>query len=161
TETVARLDEFYRTARNLPFVRPMPIGSPRLFAIEATGWLIPPALVTALPAWSRVVVFDTPLWKLLAALLIVLLSTLALLFLQRWIRPRSWEDNPPAASPRRLVVPAALFLLVVGLRAFLGIQLNLQGDAADTMALALSIARTLAMAWAVYLTAMLVVEWVV
>src|SRR5262249_28731831 len=85
TETVARLDEFYRPARNLPFVRPMPIGSPRLFVIEATGWLIPPALVAALPAWSRVVVFDTPLWKLLAVLLIVLLSTLALVLVQRWM----------------------------------------------------------------------------
>ena len=160
-ETVARLDEFYRTARDLPFVRPMPIGSPRLFAIEATGWFIPPALVAALPSWSRAVVFDTPLWKLLAVLLIALLSTLAIVFLQRWMRPRGWEDHSPAAYARRLVVPCALFLLVLGLRPFLDIQLNLQGDAADTMALVLSIARTLAMAWAAYLTAMLIVEWVV
>src|SRR5262249_62248677 len=110
-ETVARLDEFYRTARDLPFVRPMPIGSPRLFAIEATGWIIPPALVAALPAWSRVVVFDTALWKLLARLLIALLWTLAMVFLQRWMRPRGWEDHSPAAYARRLVVPRALFPL--------------------------------------------------
>jgi len=160
-ETVARLDAFYRAARNLPYIRPMPIGSPRLLAVEFTGWMIPPALVTALPAWSRVVVFDTPLWKLLAVLLIAVLSAAAIVLLYRWVRPSSWEDHSPAAHLRRLVIPVGVYLLALGFRPFLDIQLNLQGDAADGMALALSMARTVSAALTVYIAVMLVAEWII
>ena len=157
-DTVARLDEFYQAVRHLPYRRPMPMGSPLAQSVEITGWLVPPALVAALPSWSRVLVLGTPLWKLLASLLVVLLATVALLLVHRWVRPRSWSDSSPAAYCRRLIVPLAAFLLATWLKVVFVLQINLQGDVAEVAEIALSIVRYLAGAWAAYLAAMFLAE---
>lgn len=156
-ETISRLDEFYEAVRHLPYRRPMPMGSPLAQSVEITGWLVPPALVAALPSWSRVLVLETPLWKLLASLLVVLLATVALLLVHRWVRPRR-SDSSPAAYCRRLIVPLGVFLLATFLKVVVVLQINLQGDVAQVAEIALSIVRYLAGAWAAYLAAMLLAE---
>ena len=135
----------------------MPIGSPRLQAIELTGPMIPSSMVAALPAWSRVLILDTPLWKLLATLLVVVLSIGALLAARRWTRPRR-DDFSPAAYLRRLIVPVGVLLLALWFRLFFLLQINLQGHVAEAAELAVSIVRFLSGAWAAYLGAMLVAE---
>ena len=160
-ETVARLGEFYSAVEHLPFLRSMPLGSPRLMALETTGWMVPQGLVAALPAWSRRPLMDTPVWKLVAALLLVLLCVIAVVLLRGRTRPRGQDLSPPVAYLRRLVVPVVVFLLALWLRFFIGLQINLQGDAAQALEFALAIVRYLSAAWGAYLAAMLVAEWII
>ncbi len=160
-ETVARIEEFYSAVEHLPFLRPMPLGSPRLMALETTGWWIPRGLVAALPAWSRRPVLDTAMWKLVAALLLTLLCVVAVLLLRRSTRSRGQDVSPSVAYLRRLVVPLVVFLLALWLRFFIGFQINLQGDAAEVLEDTLAIARYLSAAWGAYLAAMLVAEWII
>jgi len=156
-DTVARIREFYEAVRHLPYLRPMPIGSPRLQAIEITGWLIPPAMVAALPAWSHVLIFSTPLWKLLAVLLVALLSLVALLLLHA-VWPRSQRDSSPGAYLRSLLVPVGVLALTVWFRSFFLLQINLQGAVAEAVEMVLSITRSLSGACVAYLGAMFVAE---
>ncbi len=92
-------------------------------------------MVAALPSWSRVLILDTPLWKLLATLLVVMLSIGALLAVHRWTRPRR-EDFSPAAYLRRLIVPVGVLLLALWFRLFFLLQINLQGHVAEAAELA-------------------------
>jgi MscS family membrane protein len=107
-----------------------------------------------------VLILDTPLWKLLATLLAVMLSIGVLLAVHRWTRPPR-EDLSPTACLRRLIVPIAVLLLALWFRLFFLLQINLQGDVAEVAELALSIVRFFAGAWAAYLGAMFIAEWIV
>jgi MscS family membrane protein len=160
-DTIARLDEFYEAVQDLPYLRPMPIGSPLLQSVELTGWLIPPAMVAALPSWSRVRVFETPLWKLLASVLVVVLAAASLLVVHRWVRPRHRSESSPAAYIRRLILPLGVFLVATWLGPVFILQINLQGSVGEVAEIATSIAWYLAGAWASYLAAMLVAEWAI
>ena len=159
-ETVARLEEFYSAVGHLPFLRPMPLGSPRLRALETTGWLIPgpgggAARLVAPPGSGHTGVEARR-------------GPAACPPVRRRdppapprTRSRGQDDSPPVAYLRRLVVPLVVFLLAHWLRFFIGLQINLQGDAAEVLEFALAIVRYLSAAWGAYLAAMLVAEWII
>jgi MscS family membrane protein len=118
-------------------------------------------VVAALPSWSRVLVLQNPLWKPVACLLAVLLTAIGLLIVHRRVRPRHWSDSSPAAYLRRLIVPLLAVVLTIWLSAVFLLQINLRGDVAQIVEMVLSIVRYLAAAWAAYLAAMLVAEWMI
>lgn len=65
-DTVERAEAFFRRVQDVPYRRDA--GSPGLhdFYVHAAGWMIPQALLQALPGWARPTVLGEAVWRWLA-----------------------------------------------------------------------------------------------
>jgi MscS family membrane protein len=125
-ETVSRAKQFYMAVRDLPYSPDA--GSPGLHEsyVEAGGWMIPEAVIMALPKWAHVVVGGETIWQWVATALLV--GGAGVLALRAWKISRRLARRGSAGTPAGLVFPATLIALSMALDYLLSIQVRLTGD---------------------------------
>jgi MscS family membrane protein len=159
-DTVARAGEFYALVKNLPLKVPARISSWRLEQLQLHGWLIPSSLVDALPAALKVPVFDTPIWKILAA--VMLLSLLGALIA---IWGRITKPDPAAHSPKsylqRLLLPAGVLVAVLAASNMNAFQIITIGRVSNAIDFALAFVWYAAAAWAAWMLIFVIIETII
>jgi MscS family membrane protein len=125
-ETVARAKQFFMAVRDLPYAPGA--GSPGLHEsyVEAGGWMIPEAVIMALPKWAHVVVGGETIWQWSATALIVFGA--GMIALRAWRLSRRLAAQASGGAPAGLVFPATLIALSMALDYLLSIQVRLTGD---------------------------------
>ena len=151
-DTVRQMQRFYETTRELPYLRPMPIENVYRLNQLVTGWMIPPAWVEALPDWANVSVFEQVLWKWCILLLLFILAFAFVLAVFRRVRRSSW-DGTFSSFQRHLGTPVLIFVLAWFLWRLATHQINVTGVAAELSNYFFEIARGIAAAWIMWITA--------
>ena len=144
-----------------PPVQPTTYENWRLQQIRFTGPWFDYDLVQAIPPPLRVVWLGTPLWK---AVLVTALALAALAITWVWGRTVHRLARDGTAVSRlalQLTVPGLLALLAWQLDRFQTWQLNLTGPFGEGQAVAVTAAIIVAAAWAAWIAAYLVVEFVI
>ena len=156
-DTVARAGEFYSLVKNLPLKVPARISNWRMEQLQLHGWMIPSSLVEALPAALKVPVFDTPIWKILAT--VVLLSLMGVLIA---IWGRVTKPSPAAHSPKsylqRLLLPAGVLLAVFAASSMNAFQIITVGRVSNAIDFALAVVWYVAAAWAAWMLIFVIIE---
>ncbi|HEX5665653.1 MAG TPA: mechanosensitive ion channel family protein [Hyphomicrobium sp.] len=156
-DTVARAGEFYSLVKNLPLKVPARISNWRMEQLQLHGWMIPSSLVEALPAALKVPVFDTPIWKILAT--VVLLSLMGVLIA---IWGRVTKPSPVAHSPKsylqRLLLPAGVLLAVFAASSMNAFQIITVGRVSNAIDFALAVVWYVAAAWAAWMLIFVIIE---
>lgn len=136
-DTVARAKQFYAAVHNLPY-RP-DAGSPGLreLYVEAGGWMIPEAVIGALPKWAHAVVADETIWQWTATLLLVVAAVA--IAVRAWRITRRLVTAGDAGAAGSLVFPATLVALSIALDYLLATQVRLTGDNLTTAKVGLRI----------------------
>ena len=151
-DTVRQMQRFYETTRELPYLRPMPIENVYRLNQLVTGWMIPPAWVEALPDWANVSVFEQVLWKWCILLLLLVLAVAVVTTVFRWGRRRSW-DGSFSSYRRYLSTPLVILVFSWFLWRLATHQINVTGIAAELSNYFFEIARGIAAAWIMWITA--------
>ena len=159
-DTVARAGEFYTLVKNLPLKAPARISSWRMQQLQLHGWMIPSSLVDALPAVLKVPVFDTPIWKILATVVLFCLTAVLIAIWARVTKP-----DPAAHSPKsylqRLLLPAGVLLAVFAASSMNAFQIITIGRVSNSVDFALAIVWYLAAAWAAWMLVFVIIEWII
>lgn len=159
-DTVARAGEFYTLVKNLPLKAPARILSWRMQQLQLHGWMIPSSLVDALPAVLKVPVFDTPIWKILATVVLFCLTAVLIAIWARVTKP-----DPAAHSPKsylqRLLLPAGVLLAVFAASSMNAFQIITIGRVSNSVDFALAIVWYLAAAWAAWMLVFVIIEWII
>lgn len=160
-ETVARAGEYYDLVKALPLKAPSRVESWREGQLQLHGWMVPGAVVSALPKGLKLLVLDTPAWKVVATLLILGALGTLLVYWGGWSAPNREEHSPRRYYLRRLLLPAAV-VLAVGLATYLIFyQINAIGTFARIVEFTLAVCTYAAGAWAAWLAVFIVIEWII
>lgn len=120
-ETVGKADRFYNSTKHMPFRQDAVVGVIRddqgllEHYIAYTGPLIPLDFTRHIPSWMRVVLWGDPLWKYFGTVILLLLLGLTTWLIHRLTRYRHDQvENPNllALNFRRLLLPAALAIII-------------------------------------------------
>jgi MscS family membrane protein len=158
--TVEVAPQFYRRVGRLPLQSSLPIGSWSQLLINATGPMIPSALVSAMPNSLKTTFLDTPIWKIIAAVATMVLAGVLLVV---------WHRAAATLSPNsriayllfRMLSPIAIIVMALVLRDFLDIQINTAGRFSRIVDFGLTALIYLAWAWIFWLAALAFFEAVV
>lgn len=159
-ETVARAGEYYELVKKLPLKVPSRVPSWREAQLQLHGWMIPAALVPALPEMLKRPVLDTPAWKIIATLVVLTVLGGFLALWGRWIAPKR-EEHSPRSYLQRLLMPAAIVAAVIVVTSFIGYQIIVIGTFSEIVEFTLKIVRYAASAWAAWLAIFVFVEWLI
>lgn len=159
--TVASLSGWRQEVEGLPvLVEDVTITDWRRSGDFSTGPLIPGDVIRSLPGFTRERVLGSPLWKVLMAVLGVMVVVLMAVL---WYR--SIGRLGPRGSIRRHVLgattPLLLLLLVSIFDAFMRTQVNYSGQLAELVSLGTTIAFWVAVAWLFGELVGLLFEWVI
>jgi MscS family membrane protein len=159
-QTVDTAPRFYRGIAGLPLRSSLPIESWISEVRQLTGPMIPAVLVAAVPDFMKQPVLGTPIWKILAVILVVLLAVLVLAFLHRVIAA-SRPGRKRAALWRRTLSPLAIIAAAFAIWRFSAIQINVSGQFAWALDVAMTIVGYLGLAWAIWLVSLALFETIV
>ena len=115
-KTVSRLQEFYDRVKSLPYKPGSTVGwlddslqKPTGLAL-AFSHILPPRWLLSLPGWTSQLIFDQPVWRWMALLVITLLFVLLVFVAGRLVAVLSHKSSDPALWPS-LARPMAIVLL--------------------------------------------------
>lgn len=159
-DTVARAGEYYSLVKDLPLKVPARILSWRIEQLQLHGWMIPSSFVDRLPASLKVPVFDTPVWKLLATLLLLGICGVLIAIWACIIRPDA-SAHTPKSYLQRLLLPAAMLSGTFTASYIHAFQINTIGRFSTFLDFTLAIAWFVAAAWAAWLLVFVIIEWII
>lgn len=151
-DTVDRAPRFYEMARELPYLRPMPLKDVYRIHQSMTGWMIPMVWVERLPAWTNTPVLGQVLWKWLALLLLIGIPFGILIAEFRLVRRKPW-DGSVRSYLRYLLRPLALLFVTLLVGHLATQQVNVTGAATGVPDYMLELAKGVAGVWGIWLTA--------
>lgn len=160
SETVTRLNSLYGAMRALPRNRPGRSTDWTSVQVQSHGWLLPRSLVSELPSPLKVVVWNNPIWKLIAAALVILAVILVSLVGHRASK-RFLLTQGVALYVRRLIKPLLFGALVWLTRHILVEQVSLASAAAELVEQIGTVALYVTGAWIAWLASALVIEYVI
>ena len=160
TDTVASLPGWREEVDDLPVNEDVVVGDWVQEEADLTGHLVPRWLVNALPDVFDSTVLGTPLWKVLVDVVIVLVVVVAALLWYRYVGRRGTQGSV-SGYVFRLSTPIVLIVLITAARRFMVEQVNHSGDVATIANLLVTAVFWAMSAWAFWLLAKLVVEWVI
>jgi MscS family membrane protein len=164
-ETVRRLPNFYQKVAHLPYKSTATAGWYDRYRYGGGGLhkLIPYRWMTALPDWSKQLVFDQPVWRWFGAMLVLLTATLVYLLVRRVAG--TWAKRGPESDLRsqwaQLVKPLALLALIPAVEHIFAQNLRITGPILEFTTLTLWAIFTLSLTWAVWLGSHVVAESIV
>ena len=164
-ETVSRIPGFYQKVAHLPYKSTATAGWYDRYRYGGGGLykLIPYRWMTALPAWSKHLVLDQPLWRWFGVMLVLLAATLVYLLVRRIVG--AWAKHDTASELRtqwaRLAKPLVLLALIPVVEHVFSQNLRITGIILEITTLTLWTAFTLSLTWAVWLGSHVVAESVV
>lgn len=125
-QTVAVAPRFLQGVRDLPLRSRLQIESWVDFVPQLTGPMIPHALVESLPAPLRSLWFDTPVWKTVAAAVLLGLGGALVLVLARITR--NWRAAPNLGGfVSRILLPVSVFALALLVFPFVFLEIGPAG----------------------------------
>ena len=158
--TVVVAPRFFRAVEDLPLASSLDIKSWSVVMPQMTGPMIPSSVVLAMPANLSGLWLDTPLWKVIATVLIALISVLLLLFLHRWLL-RTEPDTRTGALSRRLIGPLSLLVLIGPLSSFIDKQINTSGIFSHLVESTTTVLVYFSVAWLFWLAVRIFFEWII
>ena len=127
-DTVARLEEFYKEVKELPYVTDRLITHGFLeFYISTPGRLLPPKWSQWLPAWSTAVYYDQTIWQWFALVVLPLATLLGVWLLVRWWHRKAAELSPGKKYTGWILIILVTVVTVSLLRYVLFAQVNITG----------------------------------
>jgi MscS family membrane protein len=158
--TVARAPLYYELTLDLPYQRPMRIENVYRLNQNIAGWMLPPALIAALPRWATPIIFGQVLWKWVALLMLIGLAVVALVAVSRWARSQTRVHHAHEVKAYLRAVSAPICVFVVGelFWIFAVRQINVTGPATVLPDLIREVARGVSAVWVVWVSAHWVAE---
>jgi MscS family membrane protein len=164
-ETVERLPEFYHRIKHLPYQAGASKGWYERYRYGGAGLrrIIPYKWMLALPAWTKTLILDQPLWRWFGTLLVMLLATG--LFLLIHTTATAWANRGSGSRLRtqwaQLAWVASLLLLIPLVIHMLTDILRLSGHVLEVATLSLWAIFTLTLTWAAWLGSTVLAESIV
>lgn len=151
---------FYRAIEDLPLQSRLGIESWSTMVPQLTGPLIPSAVISAMPTSLRALWLDTPIWKVIATIFIVLIAVLLLSFIHRWLL-RAEPKTRIGALSWRLIRPVSLIAAVGVLFTFDDHQIITSGVFSTVVDTTTTILFYVSVAWLFWLGTRLFIEWLI
>jgi len=158
--TVHVAPRFYRAIEDLPLRSRLGITSWNTAMPQITGPLIPSAVVLAMPRSLWSLWLDTPIWKVIATILLVLIAALLLVCLHRWLS-RIEPDTRIGLLSWRLIRPVSIIAVVGLLPPFIEKQINTSGVFSNVVDTATTVLLYFSVAWLFWLAIRLLFEWII
>jgi MscS family membrane protein len=158
--TVHVAPRFYRAIEDLPLRSRLGITSWNSTMPQITGPLIPSAIVLAMPRSLWNLWLDTPIWKVIATILIVLIAAFLFLLLHRWLS-RTEPDTRIGYLSWRLIRPISIIAVVGLLPPFIEKQINTSGVFSNLVDSASTVLLYFSVAWLFWLAIRLLFEWII
>jgi MscS family membrane protein len=155
--TVQSAPQFHATIEDLPLRPGQSVTSWITEFRRFTGPLVPVALSDAVPDNLQRPVFGTPIWKIIAVLVLTLATTLFLLVWNRATTHPAW-GGLVGARWRLLLSPLAVLLSGIGLRDFFSYQIIVAGQFAAATYAGLTLAIFVALAWTIWVLILAIFE---
>ena len=156
-DTVKRVRSFYKRARELPYLRPMPTENVYQDSQRFTGWMIPLAWVEALPEWTNTLFLDQVMWKWFAVALLFGLAIAAVIAVFLWARRGPW-DGSVRSYLHRLSTPAFILVLAPILEHLTTFQINTSGAAAEVPDFLIEVSYSIAVVLLIWFTTSWIAE---
>lgn len=160
SRTVLVAPRFYRAVEDLPLRSELEIRSWSAYLPQITGPLIPAAIVRAMPRSLRAPWMDTPIWKVIATTMIVVIAAYLLAKLHRWLSRREPPSRIGALS-WQLMRPFSIMLVVALLVPFVDEQINTSGIFSTVVDTVTTILIYVIGAWLFWLGSRLFFEWII
>jgi MscS family membrane protein len=170
-ETGPRKDEYLFTADSVdqlpadqslmlsqPLLRPTLSPNWRRVQVNITGPMVPDELIRTLPGWALGTVFGTPVWKIAATCVLLLLDLCLMMVWALLVGRLGTGRSRFRHSAASLAVPAGLLVLYVACIVAIRTQLNLSGTFAAAEAFFSVLFLYLVAAWAAWALCFLVAE---
>jgi MscS family membrane protein len=111
--TVKNAGKFYYKIRNLPYRAGTGQGALLEQIVSSGGWIIPQVLLTALPDWTKVIVWNQALWQWIGLALYLVIGLIAVFGIHKYGRNAlDWVDSKFHSNLRAplvgLLLPGAL-----------------------------------------------------
>ena len=158
--TVAVAPAFYERIRHLPVRSSLGIENWHQTLPHLHGPMIPMGLVDALPGTLKQTWLDTPIWKILTAVVAVVIATLLLSLWHRLITRRI-RENRIAMQIQRAMTPLAIIVVIAVLKPFVVLELYVAGRFALVVDLAATLVVYLAVVWIFWLLVQAFYEWMI
>ncbi len=159
-ETVDRLGSLYGSMQALPRKRPGRSTDWTSVQLQSHGWLVPPSFVAALPSVLKTVVWNNPVWKLVTAVLAISAVILISMVAHRVSKPLLLGKGA-SLCVRRFIKPLLFGALIWIAKYVLVEQVSLASAAAEIVEQMGTVALYVTAAWIAWLTAALVIEYVI
>lgn len=137
SETDERAAEFYRLAKHLPYKAGASEGLYQLFVSEP-GWMIPRAMIRALPEWMHTRLAGQALWQW-TALVLTLIATCALMLMVYRLTGRWSKGRRGATYYFAVVLPVFAVMIPQAATEFLSDQVYITGRLFDALDFALDL----------------------
>ena len=157
-DTVASLPEYYRAMIGQEVLNPRLYPFFHREQIAATGPWIPEAFVQGLPEPLKTYYFNTPFWKILSILGVILLSLALAGCWASFAWRASRTDNPVRRLGWKLTIPVVIILLFSAGEWFIAAQINPAGSFAVGEYLFATMFYYVVGAWATWLLIYFIVE---
>jgi len=158
--TVNVAPRFYRAIEDLPLHSRLGITSWNAAMPQITGPMIPSAVVLAMPRSLWDLWLDTPIWKVIATILLVLITALVFLLLHRWLA-RAEPDTRIGFLSWRLIRPLSIIAVIGLLPPFIDQQINTSGVFSNLVDSSMTILLYFSTAWLFWLSIRLLFEWII
>ena len=144
--TVEIAPRFHSAVKNLPLRSSSMVGSWVSEIRQLTGPMVPAVLLKAVPENLTQPVLGTPIWKIIAVVVLTIIVALLLLLWNRATTYPSW-GGVAGDRWRRLLSPLAVLFAAFGLLYFFDGQIVVAGQFAIMITETLTLVVYLAMAW--------------
>jgi MscS family membrane protein len=158
--TVTYAPRFYRGIEDLPLQTSLPITSWNRELPQITGPMIPAAVLRHMPQNLLDEWLDTPIWKVIAVLLVSIIATLALFVFQHTINRRE-SDNRVDFLLRRALTPILILVVAWILKDFIARQINVSGEFSAVVDAMVTILIHAAWVWLLWLVLLAIFERIV
>jgi MscS family membrane protein len=155
--TVRVAPRFYRGIQSSPLQSRLGIKSWSRVIPQISGPMVPAGVLAVMPDGLKSIWLDTPRWKVLAVLVLIILSALLVVFLHRAIN-RGETDNRLGFLVRRALTPIAILVVVLTLMAFIEHEIKISGTFLEIVNTATIVVIYAAAVWLFWLVALAIFE---
>jgi MscS family membrane protein len=155
--TVRVAPRFYRGIQSSPLQSRLGIKSWSRVIPQISGPMVPAGVLAVMPDGLKSTWLDTPRWKVLAVLVLIILSALLVVFLHRAIN-RGETDNRLSFLVRRALTPIAILVVVLTLMAFIEHEIKISGTFLEIVNTATIVVIYAAAVWLFWLVALAIFE---
>ena len=158
--TVAVAPRFFQRIEDLPLRSSLGFESWTRAGPQITGPMIPADTLTVVPDTLKEFWLDTPIWKVIATTVLLILALALLIIFHRVINRRT-SDRESAALLRQTLTPIATIFVFSFLDPFLANELNISGQFSSIIEVITTVVSYFAVTWLVWLLIRTVFEWII
>ena len=158
--TIRAARRFYRGIESLPLRSSLGIKSWSRTIPQLTGPMIPLGVSTAMPDGLKRLWLNTPIWKVLAVLILAVLLVSVIKLFHRVIN-RGETNNQTSLLLRRALTPLAILVVVRIFESIIAFEINVSGAFSTIVDRATTVVTYVAAVWLFWLVVLLIFERVI